>query len=299
MQEVFLAVPSGAGLCFCVMLRSIMYAWNGTQLHILMDEYPETRLLVPVVSGLCLLSIILSALILKKLVEGSEKELLLEVYRSRIGDMEEHMKDVERLYDGIRGMRHDMKNCVADLELLLEKRKSTLGSGKYETEMRRYLDGMCLAIDELDMKCSTGNPVTDVVLSRKIRRTEQENIPFEGDFIFPEGLGISAFDLSILLNNGLDNAIEASQKEKKPYIRLEAYVKENMFFIEIRNAFSGSLKEGGEGTVLQTSKPDPEIHGLGIKNMRNCAEKYYGTLKHTSGRGEFLLTVMLQGKEQK
>ena len=72
-----------------------------------------------------------------------------------------------------------------------------------------------------------------------------------------------------------------------------------MFFIEIRNAFSGSLKEGGEGTVLQTSKPDPEIHGLGIKNMRNCAEKYYGTLKHTSGRGQFLLTVMLQGKEQK
>ncbi len=72
-----------------------------------------------------------------------------------------------------------------------------------------------------------------------------------------------------------------------------------MFFIEIRNAFSGSLKEGGEGTVLQTSKPDTEIHGLGIKNMRNCAEKYYGTLKHTSGRGEFLLTVMLQGKEQK
>ena len=52
------------------MLRSIMYAWNGTQLHILMDEYPETRLLVPVVSGLCLLSIILSALILKKLVEN-------------------------------------------------------------------------------------------------------------------------------------------------------------------------------------------------------------------------------------
>ena len=296
-QEVFLAVPSGAGLCFCVMLRSIMYAWNGMELHILMDEYPETRLLAPVVSGLCLLSIILSVLILKKLVESSEKELLLEVYRSRIGDMEEHMKDVERLYDGIRGMRHDMKNCVADLEILLQKGKGASDCGEYETEVRRYLDGMCLAIDELDMKCSTGNPVTDVVLSRKIRRTEQENIPFKCDFIFPEGLGISAFDLSILLNNGLDNAIEASHKEKNPCIALESYVKGNMFFIEIRNAFSGQLKEDGEGVVLQTSKPDPSIHGLGIKNMRNCAEKYYGTLRYADSKGEFLLTVMLQGKE--
>ena len=298
-QEVFLAVPSGIGLCFCVMLRSILYAYHGRQIRFLMDEYPETRLLVPVVSGLCLLSIILSALIFKKLVESSEKELLLEVYQNRIGDMEDHMKDVERLYDGIRGMRHDMKNCVADLEVLLQNTKRTSDSGEYEAEVRRYLGGLCLAIDELDMKCSTGNPVTDVVLSRKIRRAEQERIPFEGDFIFPQGLGISAFDLSILLNNGLDNAIEASQKEKTPYIRLESYVKENMFFIEIRNAFSGSLKEGRQGAVLQTSKPDPEIHGLGIKNMRNCAEKYYGTLKHTSGKGEFLLTVMLQGKEQK
>lgn len=305
-QELFLAVPCGIGLCFCVMLRSIMYACNGREIRFLMDEYPETRLLVPIVSGLCLLSIILSALILKKLVESSEKELLLEVYRNRISDMEEHMKDVERLYDGIRGMRHDMKNCVADLEILLQNKKRISAAegcadhenpGEYEAEVRRYLDGMCLAIDELDMKCSTGNPVTDVVLSRKIRRAEQEKIPLECNFIFPEGLGISAFDLSILLNNGLDNAMEASQKEKAPYIRLESYVKGNMFFIEIRNAFSGRLKEGGAEGVLQTSKSDPSIHGLGIKNMRNCAEKYYGTLRYTVGGGEFLLTVMLQGKE--
>jgi len=294
-QELFLAVPGGIGLCFCVMLRSIMYAYNGSEIRFLMDEYPETRLLVPVVSGLCLLSIILSVLILKKLVESSEKETLLEVYRNRISDMEEHMKDVERLYDGIRGMRHDMKNCVADLEILLQKRERD--SGEYEAEVRRYLDGLCLAIEELDMRCSTGNPVTDVVLSRKIRRAEQEQIPFECNFIFPEGLGISAFDLSILLNNGLDNAIEASQKEKNPYIRLDSYRKGSMFFIEMRNAFSGSLTETGTENVLRTTKPDSAIHGLGIKNMRNCAEKYYGTLRYSSGKGVFLLAVMLQGKE--
>ena len=297
-QELFLAVPSGIGLCFCVMLRSILYAYNGMEIRFLMDEYPETRLLVPVVSGLCLLSILLSALILKELVESSEKEMLLEVYRNRIGDMEEHMKDVEHLYDGIRGMRHDMKNCVADLEILLKNFVGEENSGEYETEVRRYLDGMRLAIDDLDIKYSTGNPVTDVVLGRKMRKAEQEGIPFECNFIFPEGFGISAFDLSILLNNGLDNAIEASQKEKNPYIKLDSYGKGSMFLIEIRNAFSGSLREDGTGTLLQTSKPDSAIHGLGIKNMRNCAEKYYGTLRYTNSEGEFLLTVMLQGKEK-
>lgn len=293
-QEVFLAVPGLMGLCFCILLRSIMYTYNDTGILFLMDEYPESRLLIPMVAGLCLVSILLSTSTLKKLVESSEKEMLVEVYQNRISDMEEHMKDVEHLYDGIRGMRHDMKNYVADLELLLQHHEED--SGEYREEMRRYLDGLCLAMEELDMKCSTGNPVTDVVLSRKIRRAQQEKIPFECNFIFPEHLGISAFDLSILLNNGLDNALEASAEEENGYIRLDSYTRGNMFFIEIRNRSSKELHVDETGKNLLTNKSDPAVHGLGIKNMKGCAEKYYGTLRWEHSEEEFLLAVMLQGE---
>ncbi|MCM1134561.1 MAG: ATP-binding protein [Clostridium sp.] len=295
-QEVFLAVPSAIGLGICILLRCIMYSYKNMEYKFLMDEYPETRLLIPVISGLCMTSILLSAVILRKLVESGEREMLVEVYQNRIGDMEEHMKDVEHLYDGIRGMRHDMKNHVADLELLLQREKGT--SGEYGREMQRYLDGLYLSMEELDMKCSTGNPVTDVVISRKMRQAGERNIPFECNFIFPEGLGISAFDLSILLNNGLDNALEASEKEEVPYIRIDSYLKEKMFFIEIRNGFSGSIITDRAGENLLTGKKDSSLHGLGIKNMKGCAEKYYGTLRWEIKSGEFLIAVMLQGKEK-
>ncbi|MDE6203972.1 MAG: GHKL domain-containing protein, partial [Lachnospiraceae bacterium] len=294
-QTLFLFVPSITGLCFSILLRSILYTYNENRIGFLMDEYPETRFLIPMISGLCLLSIMLSAVILRKLVESSEKEAMVEIYRNRIGDMEEHMKDIERLYDGIRGMRHDMKNCIADLEILMRKERES--AGDYGDEIRSYLDGLCVAMDELDMKCSTGNPVTDVVISRKMRKMEEKDISFVCDFLFPEKLGISAFDISILLNNGLDNALEASEKEKQPFIHLSSYSKGNMFFIEIRNTFTGILKTKDGGNVFQTSKSDTSIHGLGIKNMRSCAEKYYGTLRCESRDGEFLLAVMLQGKE--
>ncbi len=294
-QELFLAVPCAMGLCFCILLRSIMYAFNGSQINFLMDEYPETNVLIPAVSALCLSLILLSASILKKMVECSEKEVLVEIYQNQISDMEEHMKDVEHLYDGIRGMRHDMKNYVADLEILFKKEHKP--DGEYEIEMQRYLDGMCNAMEELDMKCNTGNPVTDVVISRKMREAQQDKIPFECNFIFPEKLKISAFDLSILLNNGLDNALEASESEENPFIKLDSYVRERMFFIEIRNAFTGSLKEEETEKSLKTSKKDSALHGLGMKNMKNCAEKYFGALKWKNEDGEFLLTIMLQGKE--
>ncbi len=294
-QELFLAVPSVMGLCFCILLRSILYAFNDGQIIFLMDDYPETRALIPAVAALCLALILLSTSILKKLVESSEKEVLVEVYKNQISDMEEHMRDVEHLYDGIRGMRHDMKNYMADLELLLKKEQGL--NGAYKIEMQQYLDGMCNTMKELDMKCSTGNPVTDVVISRKIREAEKEQIPFSCNFIFPEKLNISAFDISVLLNNGLDNALEASAHEKEPFVQLNSCVKERMFLIEIRNRFTGRLPEREPGGTLKTSKPHSSAHGLGIKNMKNCAEKYLGALKWDCTDGEFVLTIMLQGKD--
>lgn len=188
-----------------------------------------------------------------------------------------------------------MKNCIADLEILMCRERES--DGDYREEIRGYLDGLCEAMDELDMKCNTGNPVTDVVVSRKIRAMKERGISFACDFLFPEKLGISAFDISILLNNGLDNALEASEREKNPFICLSSYCKGNMFFIEIRNTFTGSIQTSDTGAVLKTSKNDTSIHGFGIKNMKSCAEKYYGTLRCESGNGEFLLAVMLQGKE--
>ena len=273
-QEVFLLVPSVMGFCLVILLRSILYAYNGSQVRFVMDEYPETRLLIPMLSGLCLISIILSSVILRKLMESSEKEMLVEVYQNRISDM---------------------KNHLADLEILLGQEKNI--SGEYEKEVRRYLDGLCEAMEELDMKCSSGNPVTDVVISRKMRSAGLKRINFESTFIFPEKLGISAFDISILLNNGLDNALEAAEKEEEPSIHLDSYANGNMFFIEIRNTFTGELFADEAEKTLLTSKTDDGIHGLGMKNMQSCAEKYFGTLRWESSGKEFLLEIMLQGKE--
>lgn len=292
-QQMFLAIPGIMGLFFGIMLRSILYENSGIQTKFLMDNFPETNFLIPVISGLCLMSIILSTLILKKLIESNEKEVLVEIYQNKISDMEEHMKDVEHLYDGIRGMRHDMKNYVADLEALLRSGDQDGNANVYPGEIKQYLNGLYSAMEELEMKCNTGNPVTDVVISRKIRTAKEKGIPLGCDFIYPSKLNIGAFDVSIILNNGLDNAIEAAEKEKDAYIYLDSYIRGNMFFIEIRNSFTGNLSTDKTGHELLTGKKEAG-HGLGLKNIRNCADKYYGRIDWMAQDGEFILTVMLQ-----
>lgn len=294
-QQLFLAVPCIMGMCFSIMMRSILYKRSDIQIEFLVDDYPETNVLIPVISLLCLTLIVLSTIVLRKLIESNEKEVLVEIYQNRISDMEEHMKDVEHLYDGIRGMRHDMKNYVADLEILLQGKTANENPAAYQNEIRHYLDGICSALEELEMKCNTGNPVTDVVISRKIRIIGERGIKFDCNFIYPDKLEIGVFDISIILNNGLDNAIEAAEKEEAPYIYLDSYVRENMFFIEIRNSFTGSLCLDETGKNLLTCKEEAG-HGLGFKNIKNCAARYNGRAEWAVQEKEFILTVMLQGK---
>ena len=295
MQLLFLAVPCVSGMCFGILLRCILFKTNENRMEFLLDDYPESGVLITLISALCLSSIMISVKILKKLNEMNEKKILIEVYQNRISDMEEHMKDMEHLYDGIRGIRHDMKNYVADLEILLKNKDKCENEAVYQEEIHSYLSGIYSTMDDLEMKCSTGNPVTDVVISRKMRMAKEKNIPVECDFIYPEKLEINAFDISIILNNGLDNAIEAAEKENDPHIYLGSYVRENLFFIEMRNTFTGYLKTDKTGKNLCTLKEEAG-HGLGLKNIKSCAAKYYGKVEWTVKDQEFVLTVMLQGK---
>lgn len=45
---------------------------------------------------------------------------------------------------------------------------------------------------------------------------------------------------------------------------------------------------------LLTTKPDSKNHGLGLRNIEVCAEKYYGKTEVTVREDEFELAVMLQ-----
>lgn len=76
------------------------------------------NLLIPCTSLLCIILIILAAKMLRKLIDESNQKIEISVYQDRIKEMEQHIEDIENLYAGIRGMKHDMKNYIADMQTL-------------------------------------------------------------------------------------------------------------------------------------------------------------------------------------
>ena len=190
-------------------------------------------------------------------------------------------------------MKHDMKNYIADIDALM---KTGTQNQSGQEALRQYLDSLQTAVEQLDMKHNTGNPVTDVILQRYMRLCQENAIDFKADFIFPADMNIDAFDISIIINNALDNALEACKRQENgsKYIKLTAYRKENMFFIIVKNSFDGRLSQDGTSGRLCTSKQDSKNHGLGLRNIEVCAEKYYGRTESLVEDKEFELAVMLQ-----
>ena len=89
----------------------------------------------------------------------------------------------------------------------------------------------------------------------------------------------------------LTNTFQGTKQE----IEMTAYRRKNMFFLTIWNSFNGTLIRQGE--KIKTSKPDLAKHGLGLRNIEACAEKYLGRAEIKTEDGQFELTVMLQGRE--
>ena len=49
--------------------------------------------------------------------------------------------------------------------------------------------------------------------------------------------------------------------------------------------------------MLQTTKEDEWIHGIGLRNMQSVVERYLGTMNYEIRDDRFFLTIMLQGRD--
>lgn len=298
---LFLMISPAVGMAFSLALRCIFYTMEGERIEYIYDNHRGMYAIIPLMTFLCLISIVYSIRIYNELIRVQEEKNGMFFYKQQLSDMTMHVRDMERLYDGIRGMRHDMNNYIADMEQLLNASvKQGELNGTVESEAEKYLNRMKDTMESITVKYATGNPVTDVILNRKYQECEKEGFVLESDFIYPDKLGVEAFDMGILLNNALDNAIEGCRKyhdDKTACIRVHSYRKNSMFFIRIENDCDGESLIYTQENTLHTTKDDDFLHGIGLKNMQSVTNRYYGTMSYEVRGDVFYLTIMLQEKK--
>ena len=225
----------------------------------------------------------------QKLKEKQEEAFVKSSVEKQLGDMSGHIEHIEEIYEAMRGLRHDLGNHLTVIERLAE-------NGDTE-ELVSYAKEFAENFERLKPRVKTGNAVTDVVLSEVAGQCEKEGIRFESVFIYPESLDIDPFDMSVILTNALNNAMEATAEVAEPVIRVKSVLKERVFIINVRNTIDYKVPVNDEG--LPNSSKHGSGHGYGLKNIRSVAGKYRGDIEirqeEPDGRLNFILNIMLMG----
>ncbi len=298
-ENVFLILPCIAALCISVTMKMMILSVGAGTTVIMYDTVPATKFWIPVICVLLLAAIIASVILFQKLVQYNEESGKRAILENQVRQMRREIEEIQDIYADMRGLRHDMRNHLSSIASLVRN-----AAGFENEELERYIGKMEETVSRLDFAYQTGNPITDIIIHQKKQETEKKQIQFKVNFAYPSKLLIDVYDVAVILNNALENAIEAcGRSEGAGQIKLHSYVKGSLFFIEVENNFSDEIVIEEESGLPASSKESGMLHGIGISNIQRCAKKYMGdidiAISDTDGRKNFSLTVMMNGKSNR
>lgn len=140
----------------------------------------------------------------------------------------------------------------------------------------------------------------DSLINAKYCIATKLDIKFEVVVHIPMQLPFHGADISVLLGNILDNAIEAAIKipEENRYIKCFMRYENSVLIITVINAFSGKVLKGKNGKLI-TNKSDSGNHGIGLESVNKIANKYHGSAIIEIKEETFVIKVVLYDLGQK
>ena len=124
---------------------------------------------------------------------------------------------------------------------------------------------------------------------------EKENIEFAVSGKLTEKMPLEMVDITSLMGNVLQNAMEAAAKASVPKIRVELVEHKREIFIVVSNSIMDKIS--AKNGLLLTSKKDKENHGFGMKNIAATVEKYHGEYYtdfiEENGEGMFKISIAI------
>lgn len=221
----------------------------------------------------------------------------------------------------LRGQRLELQRAadVNAVNVMLRNQRDRYLQSKHDTdvvnrkyhELKHYIhairaetnpDARAGYMDQLEDSISgyetsaldTGSNVLDTLLTAKSQQADRMQITLAA---VADGTAIGfvdAMDLVTLVGNALDNAIEATSSLQDPaqrLVRIAVYRQGGFAMIKVENVFRGDLQM--VNGLPQTTKAGSLHHGYGLKNMRETAERYGGSLTAHAEDDWFVVRVLL------
>lgn len=255
------------------LVRNIIYKFN--------DFYNEFLIILFCLILLNIIQYYIIIYISKKNIDEKNMALM----HTQIEMQEKNIHNLEKQYNEITKIRHDMKNYLSCALNLAKKSDDN-------KELIEYLKNLSKnKIDSVVDYVQINRRILSIIINSKIGVAKSKNINVRC-LIMSELKNISDIDIGILIANLFDNAIEACEKNKnKSEIVIKIWESGSYYCIKIVNTVETDILINNPNLV--TSKKNKKIHGIGISSVRDIVHKYNGIMNFEQKSDKFYVYISL------
>ena len=198
---------------------------------------------------------------------------------------ETEQQNVDSYNRNISKIRHDIKNYMIGISSLINQ-------GKYDIALDEINKVSSEVVKKYDT-VSTCDSVLNHILNAKLWIMNEKNIRLERKLYITEELTMSAGELSVLLGNVLDNAIEyvGNHKGVEQLIRMDMSFDRGILMIGVQNRVEDEIIIPKD-MIIKTTKAD-KGHGLGMKSIKEICDSYNGKFDVKCESGNFIVNMMM------
>ena len=214
------------------------------------------------------------------------KKTYLKLVEMQEEQAKRHLEEVRSIHSEMRGYKHDFHHHLQAIRGQLE-------AGEIDRAIA-YIDRLDETLKSMDTLLKTGNVTVDAILSTKIANAKAEGISVTVDANIPDSLTLTDLEISIIIGNLLDNAIEACRNaDGEKFIRLSLHMKGKMLYFYMLN--SAGAKKQKLGSLFKTSKGG--AHGFGLHRAETVLNEHGGWVKYNSEDGAFTSEFLVPATE--
>lgn len=195
--------------------------------------------------------------------------------------------------DGVEALGNsyaEQRKLTHDFNAHIDMLQSYLVAGEIN-EAKNYVSRLKEKQTERILLVRTHNSTMDALLNQKGYAAKKYKIDVRFSVNDLSGIVIDSMDMTVVMNNLLDNAIEACQKVPQEmrniYVQL---ILEDSLFLSVRNR---SLPVVIVDNTIATTKIPAELHGYGLQNVKTVLEKYdaFFTMQYENGYFSFAAEI--------
>ena len=169
---------------------------------------------------------------------------------------------IEQSQEEIRHFSHDIRNHLLQIRYIDDIEES-----------HAYIDRLVCDIEKISYVGISKNKMLNLIISKYISICDKKGIKFTPCVKLATLCYIDDVDLSTLLNNLLDNAVDAAEKAENAEIELCVFSKNSRYDgIIIRNTCYTSPETVDNRLI--SSKKEKAYHGLGLNIVKKILKKY-------------------------